>query len=122
MDFSISCKFENFDKKEIIEDYGMDDNGELRLFLAKDLHKRMVKYTPWRTGVMATRVYITPGKIVYDKNYAIYQYNGARKDGTHVVKKYTTAGTGHHWPETTFRAEKNAIIKDLKAEAKRLGG
>lgn len=33
-------------------------------------------------------------RVAYDEKYAAYQHRGRRKDGTRVVKKYTTAGTG----------------------------
>lgn len=32
--------------------------------------------------------------------YAQYQERGARKDGSHVVKNYSTSGTGAHFAET----------------------
>lgn len=38
--------------------------------------------------------------LVWDTVYALYQWFGIRKDGTHPVKNYTTAGTGKLWMET----------------------
>ena len=38
--------------------------------------------------------------LVWDTVYALYQWFGVRADGTHVVKNYTTAGTGKQWVET----------------------
>lgn len=35
--------------------------------------------------------------LVWDNAYAGYQWFGARADGTHVVKNYTTGGTGKAW-------------------------
>ena len=35
--------------------------------------------------------------LVWDNVYAGYQWYGARADGTHVVKNYTTVGTGKAW-------------------------
>ena len=37
--------------------------------------------------------------LVWDTVYALYQWYGVRADGTHVVKNYTTAGTGKQWVE-----------------------
>ena len=45
-------------------------------------------------------------ELVWDNVYAGYQWYGMRKDGSHVVKKYTTSGTGKMWVEQA-RAENN---------------
>lgn len=37
--------------------------------------------------------------LVWDTVYALYQWFGIRKDGTHPVKNYTTPGTGKLWVE-----------------------
>ncbi len=47
------------------------------------------------------------GKIEWPKVYASYQERGKRADGTRVVKKYTTAGTGPHFAE-------NAVKKSIQ--------
>ncbi len=38
--------------------------------------------------------------LVWDTVYALYQWFGVRKDGTHAVHHYTTPGTGKLWVET----------------------
>lgn len=38
--------------------------------------------------------------LVWDSVYALYQWFGIRKDGTHPVHNYTTPGTGKLWMET----------------------
>jgi len=37
------------------------------------------------------------GKITWSARYAQYQERGMRRDGTHVVRNYTTGGTGKHF-------------------------
>lgn len=37
--------------------------------------------------------------LVWDTVYALYQWFGIRKDGSHPVKNYTTPGTGKLWVE-----------------------
>ena len=37
--------------------------------------------------------------LVWDTVYALYQWFGIRKDGTHPVRNYTTPGTGKLWVE-----------------------
>lgn len=39
------------------------------------------------------------GQIEWRKGYAQYQERGKRADGSHVVKNYTTPGTGPHFAE-----------------------
>lgn len=58
--------------------------------------------TPVKTGDMKaeTRHFRTRSggyRVESVKEYAAYQERGARRDGSHVVKNYTTAGTGPHW-------------------------
>lgn len=38
-------------------------------------------------------------RVVFDKEYAAYQENARRKDGSRKVRKYTTPGTGPHYLE-----------------------
>lgn len=42
-------------------------------------------------------------KIKWRKKYATYQERGKRADGTRVVKKYTTPGTGPHFAENAAK-------------------
>ena len=42
--------------------------------------------------------------VVYDTVYALYQWFGVRADGSHVVRHYTTPGTGKQWCETARAA------------------
>lgn len=44
------------------------------------------------------------GKIVWRKIYAQYQEKGMRRGGGHVVKNYTTPGTGKHFA-------RNSVLK-----------
>lgn len=53
---------------------------------------------------------VNPGEreLVWSTVYAAYQWYGMRADGTHVVKNYTTSGTGKMWVEAA-RAENQSI-------------
>lgn len=42
-------------------------------------------------------------RVEFDKEYAAYQERGMRRDGSHVVKRYTTPGTGKHYLESSAR-------------------
>jgi hypothetical protein len=66
---------------------------------------------------------ISSGKyrIIVPLVYASYQERGSRYDGSHVVKKYTTAGTGKGW----FNAAIHTTAKNfnnLVKQASRLEG
>lgn len=43
------------------------------------------------------------GKLVWSAAYAQYQERGRRRDGSHVVKHYTTGGTGKHFAYNAIR-------------------
>lgn len=69
--------------------------------------------TPVKTGDMKaeTRHYRTRAggfRVESTKEYAAYQENGMRKDGSHIVRNYTTAGTGAHW----FQKAINLVLND----------
>lgn len=50
--------------------------------------------------------------LVWDTIYALYQWFGMRRDGSHQVHHYTTPGTGKMWVETAkeANAEKWRIV------------
>lgn len=37
--------------------------------------------------------------VIWDAVYALYQWFGMRRDGSHRVQRYTTPGTGKQWVE-----------------------
>lgn len=54
------------------------------------------------------------GSIEWRKVYASYQERGKRADGSRVVKRYTTPGTGPHFAENAVRRaveNTNAVAK-----------
>lgn len=78
--------------------------------------ERALKLTsgmPVKTGAMksGTRHFRSPKggfRVEIDKEYAAYQEAGARSDGTHVVRNYTTGGTGKGF----FRKAINSVIRN----------
>lgn len=69
--------------------------------LLEDIHRRANKTTPFRAGDLreqvSKRVEEMDGIIVWQQPYAAYQERGSRADGSHVVRNYTTPGTGPHY-------------------------
>lgn len=83
--------------------------------MLQDTHKEAQPNTPKEFGDLKDNVIIsvqgTTGTIRWASPYAAYQERGRRKDGTHVVRNYTTAGTGKDYAknavkEVTARSEK----------------
>lgn len=92
----------------------IDDNGPAQKFLTETCYKHMDKYVPMKEGNLRTIVDLDKNTITYESPYASYQYYGKRKDKTHVVKKYTTPGTGPKWDKRMLSAEKKDVIKEVQ--------
>ena len=78
--------------------------------LAEQMLQDSEKYVPYSGGsIQSAGGLRESGKVVkgesgtmylvWDTVYALYQWFGIRKDGTHPVKNYTTPGTGKLWVE-----------------------
>ena len=68
--------------------------------------------TPVKTGGMKSEVrhFKTPTgswRVEADKAYSAYQELGMRRDGSHKVRRYTTAGTSKGW----FRRAINSVTR-----------
>ena len=101
---------ENFDKNEIEKSFGLEKDGKAQLFLANTCFRRMKKYTPQDTGTMSTTATIKPGKIIYETDYAYYQYIGKTKG---KVKHYTTPKTGPYWDRKMKNAEGQMVVQEV---------
>ena len=101
---------------------GLDPNGRVQKFFQNTCYKHMDKYVPQDEGNLRTIVDLSnPQYIVYEMPYAKYQYYGMREDGTHVVKNYTTPGTGTYWDKRMVSAEMQDILKEVQDFIKRGG-
>lgn len=84
---------------------------------------KMTAGMPVKTGAMksGTRHFRGPKggfRVEIDKAYAAFQERGMRRDGSHVVRHYTTAGTGKGF----FKRAIDGVVKNRNsyiAEAKR---
>lgn len=97
---------------------GIEPNGRVQKFFTNTCYKHMDKYVPMSDleskGDLRTIVDIQPDSITYESPYARYQYYGMREDGTHVVKNYTTPGTGPYWDKRMVSAEMQDVIKEVQ--------
>lgn len=75
---------------EILKRLKLDGNGEVQTFYTATCQKHMDKYVPKDIGNLRDNLDIGIDYITYESPYAEYQYNGHRRDGTRVVRNYTT--------------------------------
>ena len=81
--------------------------------IIEDIHRTSLHNTPMLSSQLRRNVTKTvvpetyTGTIIWRQCYAAYQERGMRADGTHVVKNYTTPGTGKDFA-------KNAVNETLK--------
>lgn len=59
------------------------------------------------------------GTVIFDGPYAAYQHEGMRRDGTHVVKNYTTPGTGAKYIEAKLHGHPQKYIQIVAESIKR---
>ena len=93
---------------------GIDPNGRVSKFATQTCAIHMDKYVPYRLGNLAD--YTTEGNtIVYDQEYAKYQYYGISKGGKKLVyspEKHPLATS--YWDKTMLNAEKQDVIKEIQ--------
>ena len=99
---------------EIKARLGIEPNGRVQKFFTNTCYKHMNKYVPMDSGDLRTIVDVESNSITYESPYARYQYYGMRDDGTHVVKNYTTPGTGTYWDKRMVSAEMQDIVKEVQ--------
>lgn len=72
-------------------------------YLASETKKRALLITPTKYGNLHSQISIRSHgiatSITWMMPYAAYQERGMRADGTHVIKNYTTPGTGPHFAQ-----------------------
>lgn len=112
MGLSISYTLKDFDGKKIIDKYGMQENGDTQLFLANTCFRRMQKYVPFDSGTLSTHATVRPRSVTYEEQYAHKQYTTNKGKGIR----------GKYWDKKMVSAEKQLIIKEVEAYAKKMKG
>ena len=112
MALEIKYSLEDFDGKKIIDKYGMQENGNTRLYLSNTCFKRMQKYVPFKTGALSTTVTVKPGSVTYEQPYAHRQYTTNKGKGIR----------GKYWDRKMLNAEKSMIVKEVQEYAKKMKG
>ena len=69
--------------------------------IGMEVKKNAMFTTPLKKGDLSTQVFVRSqgnvATITWEMPYASYQERGMRADGSHVIKNYTTPGTGPHF-------------------------
>lgn len=108
----IKYELKDFDKSKIIDKYGLQENGNSRLYLANRAFIRMQKYVPYDTGALSTTVTVRPGSVTYEQPYAHRQY--VSNKGKEIRGKY--------WDRKMWSAEGDKLTKEVEKYMKALKG
>lgn len=100
-------------RMELAADQALGRAGAEIELLAKS--KVPVKQGPLQSSGQHRRVGLLHHRVVFNKEYAAYQERGARRDGSHPVRKYTTPGTGAHYLENAGKTVMPKVRAYLKS-------
>lgn len=112
MALSLKYELKDFDKGKIASKYEMQQGGKTQLFLADTCFRRMQKYVPFETGALSTTATIKPGSVTYEQPYAHKQYTTNKGKGIR----------GKYWDRKMVANEKELIVKEVEAYAKKMKG
>lgn len=100
---------------------GIDKNGNVQKFFTQTCAIHMDKYVPYDKGVLS--MYNIEGNdIVYDQEYAEYQYYGMREDGSHVIVNRNTSMhplATSYWDKHMWDAESQDVINEVQEYIRR---
>lgn len=105
----IKYTLKDFDKKEIINKFNLQDGGNVNLFLANTCFRRMSKYVPKDTGALMTTVTVKPKKIIYEVPYAHKQYVSNKGKGIR----------GKYWDKKMWNNERQIVAKEVSEYIKK---
>lgn len=114
---------------EIIMDLGLEQYGEGHKFFASECKRLMNEFVPYsgpekrsESGHLRDSAYVdNECNIHYSTPYAGYQYYGMRKDGTHIIKNWTTPGTGPYWDQLMVSAKGEELKEEMNQYIKERG-
>lgn len=105
--------------EEILQEVGLDEQGDAQMFHTKNVLRRIQKYMPYRTGatIKLTVAQTDPSvpEIVTEEPQAVYLYNGVSRSGKPL--NYTRTKNplaGGHWDCALVAAEGDALAADLE--------
>lgn len=93
---------------------GLDVDGRVQKYFTKRCADYMDKYVPMEYGNLRNIIDVQSNYIEYEQEYARYQYYGIREDGSHIVRNYTTPGTGTYWDRRMVSAEMKDLVEEVQ--------
>lgn len=99
----------------------LDNNGDVQAFFTSTCQKEMDPFVPKDQGDLRKQIKLRTDSITYESEYAKYQYKGMREDGSHVVRNYSTPGTGPYWDKRMWSVQKDKILRQVENYIKRGG-
>lgn len=108
----ITYTLKDFDKNKIIDKFGLQKDGNTRLFLANSCFRRMQKYVPFDTGALSTTVTVRPESVTYEVPYAHRQYTTNKGKGIR----------GKYWDKKMIANERDVLTREVENYAKKLKG
>lgn len=104
MSVTLKYTLKDFNEGKIVNKFNMQKGGSAQLFLSNECFRRMEKYVPRDTGMLATTVTVKPGSVTYEQPYAHRQYTTNKGKGLR----------GKYWDQKMLSAEKQLLIKDVQ--------
>ena len=107
MSISLRVKIDLASTQQMIKNLGLNAIGDVQKFVTHNINRRMTKYMPFRTGVLATKLkhVASPTTILVLGPYAKYQYYGKV-----MVNSVTGKGPGYI-EDVGYRYRKGTILK-----------
>lgn len=113
----IKYELKDFNKNHILKAYGVQkanyiigDSAEL--FLSNNCFRRMHKYVPLDTGLLASHATVRPGSVTYEENYAHKQYTTNKGKGIR----------GKYWDKKMIANERDALTREVERFMKKKKG
>ena len=95
--------------EEILQEVGLDEQGDTQMFHTKNVLRRIQKYMPYRTGATVKLTVVT------EEPQAVYLYNGVSRSGKPLnYTKTKNPLAGGHWDRALVAAEGDALAADLE--------
>ena len=112
--------------EEILQEVGLDEQGDAQMFHTKNVLRRIQKYMPYRTGatikLTIAQTDIHEPYIVTDTVYAKRLFNGMTAAGKPLhYTKIKNPQAGPHWDRALVAAEGEALTADLQRYIARRG-
>lgn len=108
----IKYELEQLDNNKIIKQYGIQKNGNTRMYASNRAFLRMQKYVPFDTGALSLTATVKPGSVTYEQPYAHRQYVENKGKGIR----------GKYWDKKMWSAEGHILTKEVEAYMKKMKG